>query len=215
MDLSLQIEKSDKQTNIFNRFTLGVMNTLLIFFFIYNLFSKQYLPNSGTGIVLSIISGFAMMYIATNIFIGGINKKALKDISKALMMEKIEDNETSAMTKAKKEYFIYRMLNSAKMGYISLVTTALSVIFFKYNDIISEHHSSIPSFDSFFMFVIFSVMSQIIYLSGLHFDYTKQILKKYLNSSYRSLMIFGILNLCNLLFVTSMFSELMFMPTDG
>ena len=101
------------------------------------------------------------------------------------------------------------------MGYISLVTTALSVIFFKYNDIISKHHSSIPSFDSFFMFVIFSVMSQIIYLSGLHFDYTKQILKKYLNSSYRSLMIFGILNLFNLLFVTSMFSELMFMPTDG
>ena len=214
MDITSQIEKSDKQTNILNRFTLGVMNTLLIFFFIYNLFSKQYLPNSGTGVVFAIISGFAMMYIAINVFIGGINKRAISGITKALMMTYNDNNEQAVISKAKRQYSVYRMLNSAKMGYISLITTALSVMFFKYNDTINDHHSSIPSFDSFFIFVSFSIMSQVIYLSSLHFNYAETF-KKYLDSSYRSLIIFGILNFFNLLFVISMFSQLIFMPTDG
>ena len=214
MDLTSQIQNSDKQTNILNRFTLGVMNTLLIFFFLYNLFSKQYLPNSGTGIVFAIISGFAMMYISINVFIGGINKKAIQGITDALLMKLDDTNKQAVISKAKKQYSVYRMLNSAKMGYLSLITTALSVMFFKYNDTINEHHSSIPSFDSFFMFVSFSIMSQVIYLSSLHFNYTETF-KKYLDSSYRSLIIFGIINFFNLLFVLSMFSELIFMPTDG
>ena len=156
-----------------------------------------------------------MMYIATNVFIGGINYKALENVSKSMLMMNVDYNDKTLVTKAKKEYFVYRMVNSAKMGYISVVTTALSAIFFKYKDIIKKHHSTIPRFDSFFMFVIFSIMSQTIYLSGLHFEYTKGILQKYFYSSYRSLMVFAILNVLNLLFVISMFSELRFMPTDG
>ena len=155
-----------------------------------------------------------MMYIAINVFIGGINKRAISGITKALMMTYNDNNEQAVISKAKRQYSVYRMLNSAKMGYISLITTALSVMFFKYNDTINDHHSSIPSFDSFFIFVSFSIMSQVIYLSSLHFNYAETF-KKYLDSSYRSLIIFGILNFFNLLFVISMFSQLIFMPTDG
>ena len=215
MDISTQIQNADKQTTILNRFTLGVLNTLMILLFIYTLFSSQYLPESGTGVVLSIISAFAIMYVAINVFIGGINVQTIKNMIKSLlMMDVTNDNMLQAAT-AKKEFFIFRMLNSAKMFYVAIISTALSVMFFKYMDLIKIHHSSIPKFDSFFTFIIFSLMSQTIYLSGMHFTYTKEILKKYLNTSYRSVLIFGILNLINLLFVASMFSELMFMPTDG
>ena len=204
---------SNRQTDILNRYVLGITNVTLMLLLIYNIFSKQYLPNSGTAVIMAIISALAIIYVSVNMFIDGLNMYDVKNMINAVTMQNISTERE--LNKARKEYSIFKMINSAKMFYISIITTALSVLFFKYNDIILNHHSTIPYFDTFFLLVIFSIMAQTVYTTSIHFTYTKEIIEKYLKVSYRSLMTFGILNFINLLFIVSMFTELQFMPTDG
>ena len=213
MDISKQV--NNKETDILNRFTLGIMNTSLVLFFVYTLFSSQYLPNGGTGVFLAIISGLALIYVSVNVFIAGVNMRAVKNMVSTVTFQDVEKDIPGDFGKAKKEYFIFRLINSAKMFYILIITTALSVLFFKYKDIINIHHSTIPNFDTFFILIIFSILAQSIYTTSMHFTYVKEIVSKYLSVSYRSLISFGILNFINFLFILTMYSELRFMPTSG
>ena len=139
----------------------------------------------------------------------------MKNMAKTLTMRNIANDKEVALNKARKEYFIFRMINSAKLFYISIITIALSVLFFKYNNLIQEHHSTIPNFDLFFGLIVFSLLSQTIYATSVHFTYIKELIDKYLSVSYRSLLLFAILNFLNFLFIVAMYSELQLMPTDG
>jgi hypothetical protein len=215
MDTSRLQFSNNNQTNLINRFVLGVINTSLVLFLIYTISTLSYLPQSGTGVVMAIIAGLSIIYVSLNMFTSGVNFKNIKNMVNTVTMQDMTQDRQTILNKANKENFIFRMVNSAKLFYVSIISIALSILFFKYNDVIMKHHSTIPNFDTFFILIIMSIMSQTIYITSVHFTYIKEMVEKYLSVSYRSLLSFAILNFINLLFVIAMYSELQFMPTDG
>lgn len=209
----MKLEFSNKESTILNRYVLGIINISMLMFFIYNIFSKTYLPDSGTGIFLAIISGLAVIYVAVNIFVGGIDYETVKNMVNTVTMQDI--NLPSNIGKIKKDELIFRMVNAGKMFYISVITTFAAALFFKYTDLINEYHDKIYRFDSFFMMIMFSVLAQSMYIGSLQSTYLKELISKYTSNSYRSLILFAILNVINLIFLASMYVELKFTPTDG
>lgn len=215
MDTSRLQISNNNQTNLINRFVLGVINTSLVLFLIYTISTLSYLPQSGTGVVMAIIAGLSIIYVSLNMFTSGVNFKNIKNMFNTVTMQDITQDRQMMLNKANKENFIFRMINSAKLFYVSIISIALSILFFKYNDVIMRHHSTIPNFDTFFILILLSILSQTIYTTSVHFTFIKEAVDKYLSVSYRSLMLFAILNVINFLFVIAMYSELQFMPTDG
>jgi hypothetical protein len=199
---------------ILTSITLTMINTLLLLLFFYNLFSSSYLPQQGTGILLSIIVGCALIFIFINIFIKGfsVNGKSILDVFFKNNPIKGLDNESKMMS----EILIFRIFNSLKMLFIVAIGTALSVMFFKYYEIIDNYHSKIPSFDMFFNLTIFSLLAQSVYLSTGHFVYnTNTNLKDYFGTTTTSFLGFTLLNIITILFVVSMWTELVFSITNG
>lgn len=199
---------------ILTSITLSMINTLLLLLFFYNLFSSSYLPQQGTAILLSIIIGCALIFIFINIFIKGfsVNGKSILDVFFKNNPLKGLDNESKMIS----EILIFRIFNSLKMLFVVVIGTALSVMFFKYYEIIDNYHSKIPSFDTFFNLTIFSLLTQSIYLTTGHFVYNKNnTLKDYFGTSTTSFLAFTLLNIITVLFVISMWTELVFSITNG
>lgn len=207
-------ESVNKKGNIFNSITLSMINTLLILLFFYNIFSSSYLPQKGTAIILSIIVGCALIFIFTNIFIRGfsVNGTNIFDVL-------FKSNPLTGMNSQLKtitEILMFRVFNSFKMLFIVIIGIILSVMFFKYDTVINKYHNNIPSFDTFFGLAIFSLLAQSIYLTTGHFTYNnKSSLNKYFSTSLTSFLGFALLNIITLLFITSMWTEIVYSLTDG
>ena len=199
---------SNDKLNLLNNVTVGIINMSLLFYFLYNIFAKSYLPNYGTAILLAVLSAIALLYVAFNFFLRGINneeyKRALKDGTSTGNIEKYGEDD-----------IVFRRGNAVKMLFIGIITLLASVGFFKYYGSILKNHDKIPRFDSFFMLIIFSLMAQSMYIGSLQSTYLKELITKYVSNTYRSIIIFGILNFINIIFLGCMYIELKYKPTDG
>ena len=199
---------SNDKLNLLNNVTVGIINMSLLFYFLYNIFAKSYLPNYGTAILLAVLSAIALLYVAFNFFLRGINneeyKRALKDGTSTGNIEKYGEDD-----------IVFRRGNAVKMLFIGIITLLASVGFFKYYGSILKNHDKIPRFDSFFMLIIFSLMAQSMYIGRLQSTYLKELITKYVSNTYGSLIIFGILNFINIIFLGCMYIELKYKPTDG
>ena len=58
-------------------------------------------------------------------------------------------------------------------------------------------------------------MAQSMYIGSLQSTYLKELITKYVSNTYRSIIIFGILNFINIIFLGCMYIELKYKPTDG
>ena len=201
---------SNNNLNLLNNVSLGIINISLLFYFLYNISAKSYLPNYGTAILLAVLSAIALLYVCFNFFLRGINYKEYKNAITNTTTENID-----AINKYKQNDIAFRIGNAGKMLYIGIITLLAAVLFFKHYGSILKNHDKIPRFDSFFMLIIFSLMAQSMYIGSLQSTYLKELISKYVSNTYRSLIIFGILNFINLIFLGSMYIELTYKPTDG
>lgn len=201
---------SNNKLNLLNNVTVGIINMSLLFYFLYNIFAKSYLPNYGTAILLAVLSAIALLYVVFNFFLKGIN---YKEYTNAIRNN--TDGDKAAINEYTKNDIVFRIGNAVKMLFIGIITLLASIGFFKYYGSILKNHDKIPRFDSFFMLIIFSLMAQSMYIGSLQSTYLKELITKYVSNTYRSIIIFGILNFINIIFLGSMYIELKYKPTDG
>lgn len=220
-NIANELKSINNKSKILNSITLSMINVLLLLVFFYNLFSQNYLPNQGTGILFSIITGLTLIFIIINIFIRNISLNQVTNVLGSIKDKALGTNTQSQENIMKKigldtELLIFRILNSIKMLFITIICILLSIIFFRYDKNINAYHANIPSFDTFFMVLVFSLVAQTIYITTGHFTYNaSETIQKYFGTSVTSFLTFTILNVINLFFVMAMYSELRFSITDG
>lgn len=185
------------RTKVIDGVTLTSILALTVMLFLYNLFSNNYLPNDGTGVVYMILSVLSIVFISTNLLLGNVN---IKDLF---------TNFISAMKN-------YNIFNAVILATILPAFIGLSYVFTKFKDIINKHHANIPSFDFFFMFVTFSVFIQLLYVNGTH-HVTKltSIIRQNAPPSIEKLFGFLTLNYINILMIIAMWAGIKFSVTDG
>ena len=207
---------TDLRTKIIDNVTLSSITTLLLLVFFYDLFSSSYLPNNGTGIIFIIISCLSALFIMTNLFLGPTPIQNLTSILKSQTNLITSSLSTTGVSSFMENTKLYKLFTSAKLLMMVPLFVFLSYIFSKYSSIIDTHHTTLPNFDGFFTFIMFSLITQILYINGVHHDNKiNQTIRQQVPPSIQSIIVFAIINVVNLMMVLGMWSNLKFSITDG